>query len=164
MQRVGSPQRQPRTQYEKQLPREGVEIPHTRGIGGKIPARLPRGEIDPLYVIRPYFVVPDGKLGQDGFAIIREILRSMSRVALARVTLTNIERIIALDPYDKGMIGMLLRFPYEVRELYGELVDRYRDDAASIAKIKPIGDEIRKLEAAGELPSTMVARSDRRKR
>jgi hypothetical protein len=51
-----------------------------------------------------------------------------------------------------------------VRELYGELVDRYRDDAASLAKIKPLGDEIRKLEAAGELPSTMVARSDRRKR
>jgi hypothetical protein len=51
-----------------------------------------------------------------------------------------------------------------VREAYGELVDRYRDDATSLAKIKPIGDEIRKLEAAGELPSTMVARSDRRKR
>lgn len=50
-----------------------------------------------------------------------------------------------------------------VRELYGELVDRYRDDPASLAQIKPLGDEIRKLEAAGELPSTMVARSDRRK-
>jgi len=51
-----------------------------------------------------------------------------------------------------------------VRELYGELVDRYRDEPTSLAQIKPLGDEIRKLEAAGELPSTMVARSDRRKR
>jgi hypothetical protein len=51
-----------------------------------------------------------------------------------------------------------------VRELYGELVDRYRDDAAALARIKPLGDEIRKLEASGSLPSTMVARSDRRKR
>lgn len=49
-----------------------------------------------------------------------------------------------------------------VRELYGELVDRYRDDPAALATIKPIGAEIRKLEAAGELPSTMVARSKRR--
>ena len=88
---------------------------------------VPRGEIDPLYVIRPYYIVPDGKLGQDGFAIIREILRSMSRVALARVTLTNIERIIALDPYDKGMIGMLLRFPYEVRD-----AAQYFDDIQDI--------------------------------
>jgi hypothetical protein len=49
-----------------------------------------------------------------------------------------------------------------VREAYGELVDRYRDDAASLAKIKPVGDEIRKRESDGSLPSTLVARSDRR--
>lgn len=51
-----------------------------------------------------------------------------------------------------------------VRELYGELVDRYRDDPARLAVLKPIGDEIRKLEAIGALPSVMVARSDRRKK
>ncbi len=51
-----------------------------------------------------------------------------------------------------------------VRELYGELVDRYRDDPAGLAMLRPIGDEIRKLEAAGALPSAMVARSDRRKK
>jgi len=51
-----------------------------------------------------------------------------------------------------------------VRELYGELVDRYRDDPARLALVKPIGDEIRKLEATGALPSVMVARSDRRKK
>lgn len=51
-----------------------------------------------------------------------------------------------------------------VRELYCELVDRYRDDAEALAILKPIGEEIRKLEAAGALPSTLVARSDRRKR
>ena len=51
-----------------------------------------------------------------------------------------------------------------VRELYCELVDRYRDDAEALAILKPIGEEIRKLEAVGALPSTLVARSDRRKR
>ncbi len=51
-----------------------------------------------------------------------------------------------------------------VRELYGELCDRYRDDPKSLALIKPLGDEIRRLEAEGALPSTLVARSDRRKR
>jgi hypothetical protein len=50
-----------------------------------------------------------------------------------------------------------------VREAYGELVDRYRDDAVALATVKPLGDEIRKLEAAGKLPSTLVARSDRRR-
>jgi hypothetical protein len=51
-----------------------------------------------------------------------------------------------------------------VRELYGELCDRYRDDPASLLVLKPIGEEIRRLEAEGQLPSTLVARSDRRRR
>ena len=51
-----------------------------------------------------------------------------------------------------------------VRELYGELVDRYRDEPDSLAKLRPIGDEIRELEADGRLPSTLVVRSERRKR
>lgn len=50
-----------------------------------------------------------------------------------------------------------------VRELYGELVDRYRSDAASLAQIRPLGDQIHKLEVEGKLASTLVARSDRRK-
>jgi hypothetical protein len=49
-----------------------------------------------------------------------------------------------------------------VRELYGELVDRYRDQPARLAKLRPLGDEIRRLEADGTLASSLVARSDRR--
>jgi DNA end-binding protein Ku len=99
---------------------------------------VPRSEIDPLYVIRPYYIVPDGKVGQEAFAIVRETLRSMSRVALARVTLTNIERIIALDPHDKGMIGILLRYPYEVRnsaQYFDDIQDtRITNDILELAK------------------------------
>ena len=51
-----------------------------------------------------------------------------------------------------------------VREFYGELVDRYRDDPKALAIVKPLGDEIRRLESEGSLPSTLVIRSDRRKK
>jgi len=51
-----------------------------------------------------------------------------------------------------------------VRELYGEIVDRYRDDPKKLAALRPLGDEIRKLETEGTLPSVLVARSDRRSR
>lgn len=51
-----------------------------------------------------------------------------------------------------------------VRELYGELVDRYRGDPPRLAALREIGDEIRRLEADGVLPSALVARSDRRRR
>jgi DNA end-binding protein Ku len=59
--------------------------------------------------------VPDGKVGHDAFAVIRETIRSMNKVAIGRVVLTNREHIIALQPLDKGLMGTLLRYPYEVR-------------------------------------------------
>jgi hypothetical protein len=51
-----------------------------------------------------------------------------------------------------------------VRELYGELVDRYRGQPERMAALRLLGDEIRRLEAEGTLASSLVARSDRRPR
>ena len=77
---------------------------------------MDRSEIDPRYLIRPYYLRPDGKVGHDAFAVIRETIREMDKVAIGRVVLTNREHIIALEPLDKGLMGTLLRYPYEVRE------------------------------------------------
>ncbi|CCE11853.1 conserved hypothetical protein [Bradyrhizobium sp. STM 3843] len=76
---------------------------------------VPRSEIDSRYLIRPYYLVPDGKVGHDAFAVIRETIRSMNKVAIGRIVLTNREHIVALEPLDKGLMGTLLRYPYEVR-------------------------------------------------
>ncbi len=76
---------------------------------------VPREEIDDLYLVRPYYLVPDGKVGHDAFEVIRETLKSLDKVALARVILTNREHVIALQARGKGLLGMLLRYPYEVR-------------------------------------------------
>jgi Ku70/Ku80 beta-barrel domain len=66
--------------------------------------------------VRPYYIVPEGKVGHDAFAVIRETIRSMDKVAIARVVLTNREHIIALAARGKGLVGMLLRYPYEIRD------------------------------------------------
>ncbi|MET4482053.1 Ku protein [Bradyrhizobium sp. F1.13.3] len=50
----------------------------------------------------------------------------MDKVAIGRVVLTNREHIIALEPMDKGLVGTLLRYPYEVRseqEYFDEIQD-----------------------------------------
>jgi DNA end-binding protein Ku len=83
-------------------------------------------EIDPRYLIRPYYLRPDGKVGHDAFAVIRETIREMDKVAIGRLVLTNREHIIALEAMDKGLIGTLLRYPYEVRdpaEYFDEIQD-----------------------------------------
>ncbi|MGO4714734.1 non-homologous end joining protein Ku [Bradyrhizobium sp. 2TAF24] len=77
---------------------------------------VPKAEIDDLYLVRPYYLVPDGKVGHDAFAVIRETIKAMDKVALARVVLTNREHIIALQARGKGLMGLLLRYPYEVRD------------------------------------------------
>lgn len=71
-------------------------------------------EINPRYIIRPYYLRPDGKVGHDAFAVIRETIREMDKVAIGWVVLTSREHIIALEPLDKGLMGTLLRYPYEV--------------------------------------------------
>src|SRR6478609_3282380 len=76
---------------------------------------VPKTDIDSRYLIRPYYLVPDGKVGHDAFAVIRDTIRSMDKVAIGRVVLTNREHIVALEPLGKGLMGTLLRYPYEVR-------------------------------------------------
>ena len=39
-----------------------------------------KSEIDPRYLIRPYYLRPDGKVGHDAFAVIRETNREMNKV------------------------------------------------------------------------------------
>jgi DNA end-binding protein Ku len=77
---------------------------------------VPRKEIDELYNIRPYYIVPDGKVGQDAFGVIRQVIEEMKMVAIARIVLTTREHILALEPRGKGIMGTLLRYPYEVRD------------------------------------------------
>jgi len=99
---------------------DAIALESTRTI--EIDQFVPKSEIDELFHLRPYFVVPDGKVGHDAYAVIRETIRAMDKVALARVVLTNREHVIALQARDNGLMGMLLRYPYEVREA-GEYFD-----------------------------------------
>src|ERR1700733_7323583 len=92
---------------------DNIALESTRTI--EIDQFVPKSEIDELYLVRPYYIVPDGKVGHDAYAVIRETIRSLDKVALARVVLTNREHIIALEARDNGLMGMLLRYPYEVR-------------------------------------------------
>ena len=112
---------------------ENIALESTRTI--EIDEFVPRSEIDDLYLVRPYYIVPDGKVGHDAFAVIRETIRSLDKVALARVVLTNREHVIALEARDNGLVGMLLRYPYEVRD-----AAEYFDDIQDVKITKDMLD------------------------
>lgn len=77
---------------------------------------VPEKEIDDLYLGNPYYVVPDGEVGAQAFAVIREAIKQEGMVALGRVMFTSREHIMALKPRGKGLMGVTLRYPYEVRK------------------------------------------------
>jgi DNA end-binding protein Ku len=74
-----------------------------------------KADIDELYLNNPYYIVPDGEVGQQAFAVIREAIRKEGMVALGKVVFTSREHIIALEARGKGLMGVTLRYPYEVR-------------------------------------------------
>jgi DNA end-binding protein Ku len=115
---------------------DNIALESTRTID--IDEFVKREEIDPRYIIRPYYLTPDGKIGHDAFAVIRETIRDMDMVAIGRVVLTNREHIIALEPMEKGLVGTLLRYPYEVRseaEYFDEIQDvKVTKDMLDLAK------------------------------
>jgi DNA end-binding protein Ku len=92
---------------------EAVAIDSKRTID--IDEFVPKDEIDELYLNSPYYIAPDGEVGQQAFAVIREAIRKEGMVAIGKVVFTSREHIIALEARGKGLFGITLRYPYEVR-------------------------------------------------
>lgn len=87
-----------------------VESTHTLDIEKFVPI----DEIDRRYFDRPYYIVPDGRAGEEAFAV--DAMKDKGRVALARIVLTNREHVMAIEPFGKIMLGTILRYDYEVRD------------------------------------------------
>ena len=73
-------------------------------------------EIDRLYWNDPYYLVPDGDLAVEAFAVIREAMAQRDKIALGRVVMHTRERLVALEPRDKGILVYTLRTDDEVRK------------------------------------------------
>ena len=93
---------------------EGIQIESTRTID--IDRFVPKSELDERYIDSPYYIAPDGAVGQEAFAVVRETIAELNMVALGRVVLARREHVIALEPKGRGLVGTTLRYPYEVRD------------------------------------------------
>jgi DNA end-binding protein Ku len=93
---------------------EAIAIESKRTI--EIDEFVPKKEIDELYLNSPYYIVPDGEVGQQAFAVIREAIKREGMVALGKIVFTSREHVISLEPRGRGLLGTTLRYPYEVRK------------------------------------------------
>ena len=92
---------------------EAIEVESNHMI--EINSFVPRSQIDERFLDSPYYIGPSDPVGQEAFAVIREAMRGKAMVALGRVVLAKRERVIMLQPWEKGLMGTTLRYPYEVR-------------------------------------------------
>ena len=92
---------------------DAVQLESTHTID--IDTFVPQEEIDERYLDRPYYIAPDGKIGADAFAVIRDAMKKKGKVALGRIVLINREHVIKLKPLGKGLLGTTLRYPYQLR-------------------------------------------------
>ena len=107
---------------DEELDAVAIESTHTIDIN----TFVSRADVDERYLDSPYYIVPTDQVGQEAFAVIREAMRGKSMAALARVVLAKRERVIMLQPWDKGLMGTTLRYPYEIRdarEYFDEIAD-----------------------------------------
>jgi DNA end-binding protein Ku len=97
---------------EEELDNVALESTHTIDIEKFVP----RSEVDERYLDSPYYVVPADKVGQEAFAVIREAMRNKNMVGLGRVVMARRERLVMLEPLDRGLMATTLRYAYEVRD------------------------------------------------
>jgi len=92
---------------------------------------VPFTQIDKRYYDQAYYIVPNDDVGVEAFAVIREAMTGKGMAALGRVVMSKRERVIAIEPHGKGLIGTTLHYAYEVRK-----ADDYFDDISDL-KIAP---------------------------
>jgi DNA end-binding protein Ku len=96
---------------EDELDKVALESTHTIDIE----AFVPRSEVDAIYLDAPYYLVPDDRIAQEAFAVIREAMKKEDIVGLARVVLNRRERILMVEPRGKGLLATTLHYKNEVR-------------------------------------------------
>ena len=88
--------------------------------------------------------------------MIREAMRGKDMVALGRVVLAKRERVIILQPWDKGLMATTLRYPYEIRDA-AEYFDHIPDVKVELEMLK-LAQHILQSKATDFNPSQFVDR------
>ena len=76
---------------------------------------LPMAAVDPIYFDRSYYVEPEPQAAR-AYRLMRDALRKLGRVAVAKVTLRDREIIAVLRVHDDVLLLATMLWPDEVRE------------------------------------------------
>ena len=109
----------------------GVRPESTRTV--EISHVLPEPTVDPVYIERVYFLLPEGKHAASAFAVLREALEGQA--GIGHLALHGREYLVAVLPRARALALYTLRTKGEVRDL-SDLEDR--DSVAGKARTEEV--------------------------
>jgi DNA end-binding protein Ku len=129
---------------------ENLRVPSKHTI--EVSQFIDLSELNPEFVEKPYFVVPENDAQAEAFAVVREALLKTGKAAIGKVGLSGREHIVAITPAGaegRGMMAYTLRYQNELRNQ----MDYFRD-------IKPATISEDSLELAETLIKKKSAKFD----
>ena len=92
---------------------ESIQIESTKTI--TIDSFIDAAEVDPMSLDSPYYVAPDGPVAEETYRVIHQAMAKRGKAAVARVVMSNRERMVLLTLRNKGFVMTTLRNAAEVR-------------------------------------------------
>jgi DNA end-binding protein Ku len=80
-------------------------------------------DIDPMYVDRAYYLVPDGAMAADAYAVMRDGMEG--KVGVGKVAIHGREYLVAVKPHKQGLVMYTLHHAAEIRTI--EQIDELRE-------------------------------------
>lgn len=106
-------------------------------------------EVDPRYLDRPYYLVPQ-KSGRKSYALLREVLQRTGKAGIGKVVIRTRQHLAAVVAHDQALLLVLMRFADELRDTKGL-------DLPS-ANLKSLGVTPKELSMAERLVEGMVGK------
>ena len=93
--------------------------------------------IDPMYVERPFYLAPDGKVAASAFAVLREAL--VGKAGIGKLALLGREYVVAVQPRENGLMMFTLRQARELRRMSAieeldDLPETVNEDEVKLAR------------------------------
>jgi DNA end-binding protein Ku len=99
-------------------------------------------ELPSLYVEDAHYLVPDGRVAGEAYAVLREAMKG--KVGIGKLVQNGRERVVAIQPWDRALVMYTLHYADEVRTLeeIGLEAPREKPSAAELALARQLVDSV----------------------
>lgn len=79
----------------------------------------PADSIDAIYFDKPYYALPDGKLADEPYRVVRDALRNTKTIGLGQITMRGRSYIAAVKAHEDGLLVETVHYAEEIRSAKG---------------------------------------------